>query len=214
MADTRPPGAGDPVAAAAARVEASRVGRAESVEANRVDRADAVEAGRADLAASLETDRSDLADAVEGDRSDRADVLELDRTTRAALIESIRVDTAAQLEVDRKLHNARIEAKLQERTKVVNRRFWFLFVALTLAFMLMAYRSENNATAISTGLHEACLTRVETATQYNKGREALVQLSINSPRTPPRTEAEKAALVKQLRDGLLLPIEDCGPPPP
>jgi hypothetical protein len=97
--------------------------------------------------------------------------------------------------------------------KRISKQFWFLFVLFTAAFVLLAWRTENNDQAIAQGLHDACMTRAATAVQYNEGREALITLLITAPRPTQRTPAEIEVIIEQLRDGLLLPIEDCGPSP-
>jgi hypothetical protein len=48
--------------------------------------------------------------------------------------------------------------------------------------------------------------------QANVGRETMVQLAINGPNAP-GDAAGKALLTQQLRDALLLPVEDCGESP-
>lgn len=193
---------------------------AAAVESERVTRAEAVETDRSDLADAVETVRSDRADAVETDRSDRADAVEVDREERAVIVESFRVDAAALLEADRQQHNLWTEKQWRERSRIVNRRFWYLFGGLVIIFGLLAYRSERNAAdiasnnaALATGLHNACLARQGTAIQYNQGREALIQITVKAPHDPPLTAEETATLTQQLRDGMLLPIEDCGPNP-
>lgn len=110
----------------------------------------------------------------------------------------------------------RLDAVEADGTHWVKRftwQFWFLFVATALAFFLLAWRTENNDRAISEGLHDACVQRATTAVKYNEGREALITLLTTSPRASQRTPAEIEVLAGQLREGLLLPIEDCGEVP-
>jgi len=59
------------------------------------------------------------------------------------------------------------------------------------------------------GLYSACQARVNQAHQYNAGRESLIQAVIHNPERPVPPEQQEQ-VVKQLRDGLLLPTEDCG----
>jgi hypothetical protein len=130
-------------------------------------------------------------------------------------VEITREEMAAILEADRKRHNLRMEERLKERTRVINRRFGFLFGAMFLIFGLLAYRSEVNTRQsdantrdIVVGFRVACEKRAAAAEQYNNGREALVQLFATAPFID-QTSATKAIIIKQLRDGLLLPVEQC-----
>lgn len=104
------------------------------------------------------------------------------------------------------------QADRNRRLGRTDKQLAFLYGLLFVAFFLLAYRSQKIDSKIQEGLYDACQSRATTAEQYNVGREALVQLTINAP-TAPKDPAEQAALAKQLRDGLLLPIEDCGPDP-
>lgn len=110
-------------------------------------------------------------------------------------------------------------AWMEARAKTVNRRFLFLFAAIVLIFGLLAYRTEVNANelekqqqATRQAFYDACLVRVDRQEQANVGREAMVTLASHGPNAP-TDPAKLAVLVKQLRDALLLPIEDCGDPP-
>lgn len=155
------------------------------------------------------TTPEDIAQDVEAARVETAHEVEIDRVDLAEQIEELRRLRAVDTEEIRKLHNTQIEIDRRRRARVVDRQFWFLFIGGVAAFLVLAYRTETNAAAIKDGLHDACEARVATATQYNVGREALVQLAVNGPNAP-KDPAQKAVMVKQLRDGLLLPIEDCG----
>lgn len=98
------------------------------------------------------------------------------------------------------------------RMRRTDRQLAFLYALLVLAFALLAYRSMNTDNKIQSGLYDACLARVQTTQQFNANREALVQFVLSAPNTP-KDPDKQAAFAKQLRDGLLLPIEDCGAPP-
>lgn len=100
----------------------------------------------------------------------------------------------------------------QRRARRTDRQQWFLFALIVGAFALLAYRSQNTDAKIQQGLYDACESRVTTAQQYNIGRETLVHLAISGPNAP-KDPAQIAALTQQLRDGLLLPVENCGEPP-
>jgi hypothetical protein len=90
----------------------------------------------------------------------------------------------------------------------------FLFALLVAAAVVYGNRSEEQDARLTRGLYDACQARNATAQQYNSGpREVLVQRAITSPNAP-KDQAAKAALAKELRDGLALPgNEDCGPNP-
>lgn len=98
------------------------------------------------------------------------------------------------------------------RARRADRQLGFLFLLTIVLFLVLAFRVESNDSKLATGLHTACLARVATANQYNIGREALVQQAIAAPTSPADPQA-KAIMAQQLREALLLPIEDCGPPP-
>lgn len=107
----------------------------------------------------------------------------------------------------------------EHRGRRSDRQLGYLFLLVIVLFLVLAFRVESNDNRLedynadlAAGLHNACIQRAATANQYNIGRESLVQLAISAP-TAPKDAAAKAALAKQLRDALLLPIEDCGPPP-
>lgn len=85
-------------------------------------------------------------------------------------------------------------------------------VVVTLKVQGIAQGLRDNDANLAKGLYTACIQRANTAQQYNVGREALVQLAISGPNAP-KDPAARATMAKQLRDGLLLPVEDCGPRP-
>jgi hypothetical protein len=53
---------------------------------------------------------------------------------------------------------------------------------------------------------------VTQAEQFNKGREGLINAVLNNPKNPVPVD-QRDAVAKQLEDGLLLPVEDCGADP-
>ena len=165
------------------------------------------------LAERVEVERVDRAEQVETDRVEAAADIEAERVALAVVEALNRDDLAAALEADNARHNAHLEERLREQFRRINRRLAFLFSLLLVAFLLLAYRSEVNGRTVADGLYEACANRVATATTYNQGREALITLVVNTPVDPPRTDAQKTDLAQRLREGLLLPIEDCGPRP-
>lgn len=87
-----------------------------------------------------------------------------------------------------------------------------LYLVMVAMFGLLAYRTEVGAHNLAQGFYEACLTRQSRQINANVGRETLVQLAANGPTSPPSQEA-KDTLTQQLRDALLLPVEDCGVAP-
>lgn len=101
-----------------------------------------------------------------------------------------------------------VAARSVAREPSTTRRFILMYGVLVAAFLFLAWRSETNENAIRDGLYEACMSRHDTAIEFNKGREALVQLVVNAPNRELTPEA-KALAIKQLRDGLLLPVEPC-----
>lgn len=111
------------------------------------------------------------------------------------------------------------ESKQVKRERRRDRQFWFLLIALTVFSVLLAYRTETNnnllreqAAATDERFYQACQLRVERQTDGNERRELFIQKIVEAA-VPPKTEPEKAVLIAQLRDGLLLPVEDCGEPP-
>lgn len=100
----------------------------------------------------------------------------------------------------------------ERRARRTDKQLGFLFLLTVVAFLVLAYRVESNDDRLSSGLYSACAARVATANQYNIGRESLVQQAITAP-TAPTDPVARAQLAQQLRNGLLLPIEDCGSPP-
>lgn len=105
-----------------------------------------------------------------------------------------------------------LEARLSRQSHRSGTRALVLFLLMVLAFALLAYRTEVNANALARGFYDACVTRQEREVQANVGRETMVQLAANAPNAPTEPVA-KTLIIQQLRDALLLPIEDCGTPP-
>lgn len=105
-----------------------------------------------------------------------------------------------------------LEARLNRAAHRFRVLLLVLYLAMALVFGLLAYRTEVNANALANGFYQACLVRQDRQIKANVGRETLVQLAANGPTSPPSQEA-KDQLVQQLRDALLLPVEDCGDAP-
>lgn len=122
-------------------------------------------------------------------------------TERAEAFEQARIARAQELDRQR-----------TRRTTRTTRQFWFLFAVVFASFVLLAYRTEMNQRDLRNGFYGACLARVTQAQHFNEGREALIQAVIHNPDRPVPPE-QQGPIVKQLRDGLLLPVEDCGPNP-
>lgn len=122
-------------------------------------------------------------------------------TERADAFEAARVQRANALDAERR-----------KRTQRTNRQFWFLFALLTFAFVLLAYRTEINSRALENGFYQACQARASRQVQANIGRETMVQIASNSPNAP-QDPVAKTLMIQQLRDALLLPVEDCGEDP-
>lgn len=99
-----------------------------------------------------------------------------------------------------------------KRNRRVQHQFWFLFAFLLVAFLVLAYRTETTAQDLRVGFWQECQDRQVRIVQSNKGRETLINVVITNPEKP--VPADRVAAVRQqLEDGLLLPLEDCGPSP-
>lgn len=122
-------------------------------------------------------------------------------TRQAELFEAAWQKRAQTIEDDRDRRNRRIQ-----------RQFWFLFAFLFAAFILLAYRTETNSQEIRVGFYRECADRQVRIIKSNEGREALITIIVNNPKNPVPPE-QVSSVVQQLRDGLLLPVEDCGPDP-
>ena len=127
-------------------------------------------------------------------------------------IERLVADRAAAFEKGWTERAVATERSRDQRTRRTNLQFWFLFAFLLVSFVLLAYRTEVTAQNLRVGLYSACQARVNQAHQYNAGRESLIQAVIHNPERPVPPEQQEQ-VVKQLRDGLLLPTEDCGTNP-
>lgn len=99
-----------------------------------------------------------------------------------------------------------------KRNRRVQHQFWFLFAFLLVAFLLLAYRTETTAQALRVGFWQECTDRQERIMHSNQGRETLIKVVITNPERPVPPERVDAVR-RQLEDGLLLPLEDCGPHP-
>lgn len=151
-----------------------------------------------------------------GDRQPSDDPPSPDPVLGEAEIASVVLDEAKKdhrLATEEDLYLYRTEYYERERHgRRTDRQLGFLFLLIVVLFLVLAFRVESNDSRLAQGLHNACTQRVSTANQYNVAREALVQVVITGPAAP-KDAAAKALMAKQLRDALLLPIEDCGPPP-
>lgn len=127
-------------------------------------------------------------------------------------IDAVLTERAEAFERDRAARAVALERRRMRRIRRTNAQFWFLFVLVFASFILLAYRTEVAAGELRTGLYTACQSRVEQAQQYNQGREALINAVLTNPERPV-PEERKAEVVRQLEEGLLLPLEDCGPDP-
>jgi hypothetical protein len=105
-----------------------------------------------------------------------------------------------------------LEARLAKATKNANNRSLALFITIVLIFGLLAYRTEVNARALEDGFYNACLVRQDRQIIANNKREALAVAAAQGPNAPEDATA-KEALTQQIRDALLLPVEDCGAAP-
>lgn len=119
---------------------------------------------------------------------------------------------AAEFEAAWQIRAAEMEDRRERRFRRTQRQFWFLFAFLLFAFVLLAYRTESNSHDIRIGFWQECVDRQERIVQSNKGREALIQLVIANPERPVPLE-QVPTVLNQLREGMLLPLEDCGVDP-
>jgi hypothetical protein len=136
----------------------------------------------------------------------------------AAEVDAAIEEHAEAFEVSRRQRARDLAAEREKKAKRTDRQFWFLFVVLFLGLSLLAYRTEVNNNAVKANAHlivvnnyQACVTRVDRQIQANVGRETLVQLAADSA-DPPLTPEQREQRIQRLRDALLLPVEDCGPP--
>jgi hypothetical protein len=128
--------------------------------------------------------------------------------TDGAEIEQLLSEKAAAFERDRVKRWTEYEQDRNRRTRRVTLQFWFLFVVLFAAFGLLAYRTEVNANDLRTYITTACEGRQERIEAFNNGREIFIHLILNDPRNPVPPEQQEL-VANQLRQGLLLPTEDC-----
>ena len=172
--------------------------------------AEAVETARVERAEVVEQDRSHLADAVESDRADLAGV-----------VEAARVEFAATVEQIRKEHNAHAEAQRRRRAGRVNRQIIVLASFLVAAFIVLAIRSETNASDIrntarniQVAQYQTCLQTAERTQTINPGRVALTELlSKLVEDSVTLTEQAKADAQIILQAGLVVPPVKCGAAP-
>lgn len=119
---------------------------------------------------------------------------------------------AAAFERDWLTRATELDRQRDRRNRRVQRQFWFLFAFLLAAFILLAYRTETNASEIRIGFWQECVDRQNRILQSNDGREAFIRIVITNPDRPVPPERVEA-VTEQLRQALLLPQEDCGPDP-
>lgn len=119
---------------------------------------------------------------------------------------------AAEFEQAWTERSADTERRRDRRNRRTQRQFWFLFVFLFASFILLAWRTESNSQDLRVGFYKECVSRQERIAQSNEGREALIKVVLTNPDRPIPTD-RIAAVEAQLRGGLLLPQEDCGPDP-
>ena len=106
-----------------------------------------------------------------------------------------------------------------KKAKRADRQLLFLFFLMVIATSALAIRLEQNDTGLrdnnaklNLGLYTACVQRANAQQAANLSREGLVQLALSGPNSP-KDPVQRSLLAKQLRDGLRVPVEDCGPPP-
>lgn len=124
---------------------------------------------------------------------------------------------AFELERQRRAKESRvIQAKKSRRAE---RQFRFLFAFFVVVALFYAYRIETNYRLVKEQAHitdqrfyAACQVRVQRQVIANDKREEFIK-AIVAAAVPPKTPPEAATLTQQLRDGLLLPVEECGDPP-
>lgn len=127
----------------------------------------------------------------------------------AGLIDQELTRKATEFEDARVKRQALADAERARRNRRVQLQFWFLFGFLVIAFMVLAYRTELNARALHDAQREGCERRAEQAEQANSGRATLINLVMSSPSNQALTPEQQQAVLKQLQDGLILPVEDC-----
>lgn len=106
------------------------------------------------------------------------------------------------------------------RDSKLQKQFWFLFALMFVAFLLLAYRSETNASdirdgnhAIEQGLYDTCVSTAERSTAYNPGRIALAGLLVKLVNDSALLPADKASAADVLNQGLVLKPANCGEAP-
>lgn len=104
------------------------------------------------------------------------------------------------------------------RDRRVQRQFWFVFLFTVFVCIVLGVRAEvaqrelgQQEQQIRVATYSACVKRSELAVTYNQGRDALITFILMRQRDQ---SAEALAFTnQQLRDGLFLPVEICGPAP-
>jgi hypothetical protein len=116
---------------------------------------------------------------------------------------------ATEFEDARVKRQAVADARRDRRNRRVQLQFWFLFAFLVVMVALLAYRTELNAQALQEAQLSGCERRVEQAKAANAGRITLINLTLATPTNQNLSPGQKDVLLKQLQEGLILPIEDC-----
>lgn len=127
----------------------------------------------------------------------------------AGLIDTELQKQATEWEIAHTERQAVIDKERARKSRRVQIQFWFLFGFLVAAFLLLAYRTEMNAQALQDAQAVGCDRRAATAVTFNEGRTALINLVANTPSSTSLTAQEKAQMIQTLKDGLILPVEDC-----
>ena len=127
----------------------------------------------------------------------------------AGLIDTELQRQAKEFEDAQAVRMRKVEAERNRRNRRVQLQFWFLFGLPVFAMVLLAYRTEVNAKELQDAQARGCDRRAETAETFNEGRLALINLVVATPANANLSAAEKAAMIKSLKEGLILPVEDC-----
>jgi|SRR6478752_2979843 len=127
----------------------------------------------------------------------------------AGLIDQEMTRKATEFEDARVKRQAVADAERSRRSRQVQLQFWFLFGFLVVAFLVLAYRTEMNASALHDAQRDGCERRAAQAEQANSGRSTLINLVMAAPANQALSAEQQAAVLKQLQDGLILPVEDC-----
>lgn len=122
------------------------------------------------------------------------------------------VALADNVEADRVVIAEDIEAERVVRASTIRKQMWFLFGFVILLSLSLGYRNETVSNEIEQTSYNSCMARATLAKDYNAGRESLIQWILTNPSST-RTPEQRDDIARQLRDGLLLPVENCGERP-